>query len=346
VKRPTVLLLSLLLGGCQLGYYGHLVSGHRQLMAARVPVAQVLEDPQLSPEIRHKLELSRTLRDFAATALALPVEDAYSDYVALGRDWATWNLFAAPPLSLAAKQWCYPIVGCASYRGYFDQQRADRDADKLRANGLEVYAGGAIAYSTLGWFDDPLTTPMLAGSDAGFAELLFHELAHRRFYLKGDTRFNESLATAVGRAGARQWLVSQGQDEAPLLARFAEREAARQQVLGLVGNTRDALSRLYQSDLEDAEKQQRRDQLRAQLRRDYLDALAVTPALAGYRHWFDGPLNNAQLATLADYEALVPGFNALLEQCEDDWACFWQAVERIAAEPAEQRNHRLENPDA
>lgn len=337
-----MLLASVLLAGCQLGYYGHLVGGHTRLMLDREPVEELLARDDLPAELRQRLQLAQQLRSFAARELALPVEGAYADYVALERDWITWNLFAAPPLSLQPHSWCYPVIGCANYRGYFDQARAGRDAEKLRDKGLEVYASGAIAYSTLGWFDDPLTTPMLAGSELWFAELLFHELAHRRFYLKGDTRFNESLATSVARAGVRRWLASEPQRLAEAGMQMAQHEAARQQVLELVAGTRTALEALYASTLPEADKLARRDALRAELRQRYRAALAENPALAGYQRWFDGPLNNAQLNTLADYEGWVPGFDAVLAACDGDWACFWHEVERIADLPAEQRQALLE----
>lgn len=337
-----MLLASVLLAGCQLGYYSHLVGGHTRLMLDREPVEELLARDDLSSELRQRLQLAQQLRSFAARELALPVEGAYADYVALERDWITWNLFAAPPLSLQPHNWCYPMIGCANYRGYFDQARAGRDAEKLRGKGLEVYASGAIAYSTLGWFDDPLTTPMLAGSEFWFAELLFHELAHRRFYLKGDTRFNESLATSVARAGVRRWLASEPQRLAEAAMQMAQHAAARQQVLELVAGTCTALEALYASTLPEADKLARRDALRAELRQRYQAALAENPALAGYQRWFDGPLNNAQLNTLADYEGWVPAFDAVLAACDGDWACFWTEVERIADLPAEQRQALLE----
>lgn len=340
-----MLLATMLLTGCQLGYYAHLAGGHTRLMLDRVPVDEVLAGDDLPPELRQRLQLAQQLRAFAASELALPVGGAYADYVALERDWITWNLFAAAPLSLEPYRWCYPVIGCANYRGYFDQARAGRDAEKLRGKDLEVYASGAIAYSTLGWFDDPLTTPMLAGSELWFAELLFHELAHRRFYLKGDTRFNESLATAVARAGVRRWLATEPQRLAEAGRQMAAHEAARQQVLELVAAARTALDALYASPLPEADKLARRDALRAGLRQDYQAALAENPGLAGYQRWFAGPLNNAQLNTLTDYEGWVPGFDAVLAACDEDWACFWQEVERIADLPAEQRQALLEKHD-
>lgn len=354
VRYVVALLVAVIVGsaltGCRHlpGYYGHLIGGHTDLMRARQPVAQALANPDTPEAIRHKLVLSEQLRRFAQVQLQLPVEGAYSEYVSLDREWATWNLFAAPPLSLSPKQWCYPVVGCASYRGYFDQARAERYAQTLREQGFEVYAGGAIAYSTLGWFDDPLTTPMLAGSDAWFAELLFHELVHRRFYLKGDTRFNESLATAVAREGVRRWLGQADQVRDDSAVKEAQdsmlrRDAAREHVMALVDETREMLMSLYQSEQTDSDKIAQRDEMRAELRQAFSLALAENPDLAGYQRWFEGPLNNAQLNTLADYEGWVASFDVMLSGCEGEWPCFWQEVEQIAALPAEQRTAALQS---
>jgi predicted aminopeptidase len=351
--RCCVALLAAILVGSALtgclhlpGYYGHLIGGHTKLMRAREPITQVLANPTTPDPIRHKLALSEPLRQFAQEQLLLPVEGAYSEYVSLDREWATWNLFAAPPLSMSPKQWCYPVVGCANYRGYFDQARAERDAQTLRKQGLEVYAGGAIAYSTLGWFDDPLTTPMLAGSDAWFAELLFHELVHRRFYLKGDTRFNESLATSVAREGVRRWLALGGASDSALKEAqdsMRRRDAAREHVLALVNEAREMLMSLYQSKQADSDKIALRDEIRAELRQAFALALAENPDLAGYQSWFDGPLNNAQLNTLADYEGWVVSFDVMLSGCDGEWSCFWQKVEQVAALPTEQRTAALQS---
>lgn len=353
----AVAIATITLTGCHLpGYYGHLIGGHTELMRARQPLADVLANPATPESIQHKLVLSEQLRQFAQVQLHLPVDGAYSEYVTLDRDWATWNLFAAPPLSLSPKQWCYPVVGCASYRGYFDQMRAERDAQKLRDQGLEVYAGGAVAYSTLGWFNDPITTPMLAGSDVWFIELLFHELVHRRFYLKGDTRFNESLATAVAREGVRRWLahdkaagdevrnqVSHAQALKEAEDSMLRRDAAREHVLALVDETREMLMSLYQSEQTDSDKMALRDEMRADLRQAFSVALADNPDLSGYQRWFDGPLNNAQLNTLADYEGWVAAFDVMLWGCGGEWPCFWQKVEQIARLPAEQRTAQLQS---
>ena len=322
------------LAGCQSGYYLHVSRGHLELMAARQPVSKVLAGTAITPAQREQLELSAALLDFAGTELALPADRVYRDYVALQHDWVVWNLFAAPEFSLTPHQWCYPLLGCAGYRGYFSLSRADREQQRLEANGLEVYGAGAIAYSTLGWFRDPLTSAMLQGDDLWFAELLFHELVHRRFYLKGDTRFNESLATAVAREGVRRWLAAHGDPQRIQI--MEQRDAARRQFLQLVATARQELQQLYQSGVDRPTLRAGKQDIAAALRQRYQQALVQTPALAGYQDWFAGPLNNAQLNMVSDYHDQVPLFDAALLECGGHWPCFWRQVKKLARlSPAE-----------
>lgn len=323
--RALLLVLPLWLVGCQsLGYYPHLAGGHLALMRARVPLEQArLEQP---PAVAAALAEVAAIRQFAAIEMGLPVGDAYRHYVPLQRPWVVWNLVAAPADQLAPVQWCYPLIGCASYRGFFDPARAERSAARWQAQGLEVYGGGAIAYSTLGWFDDPVTAPMLAGNSWDRAELLFHELTHRRLYLPGDTAFNESLATAVGREGARRFSARQGVGVAPRPGA----EAARTQVLEWVAHARQTLQALYQSQPDAEALEAGKRAVQQQLRQRYAEALPQQPALTAWQRWFAGPLNNAQLASLQDYTQWVPAFDRLLLQCGGRWSCFWTGVDQLA----------------
>lgn len=336
IKPQHALLLALLLlSGCQAGYYGHLARGHLDLMSSRQPVERVLAGSSLTGHQRTLLTLSDELLAFAADELALPAERVYRHYVALEQDWVVWNLFAAPRYSLTPHSWCYPVAGCAGYRGFYTRSRADREQRRLEAQGLEVYGAGAIAYSTLGWFRDPLTSAMLQGDDLWFAELLFHELVHRRFYLKGDTRFNESLATAVAREGVRRWLAVHG--EPARMQVLAERDQARALFLALVGGTREALQALYGSGVDEPQMRAGKAAIIARLRHDYAEASQRQPGLAAYREWFDGPLNNAQLNMVSDYHDQVPLFDVALLECGGDWSCFWREVKRLSRLPAAQR---------
>lgn len=336
-----------LLVGCQAGYYSHLARGHLSLMAAREPVEKVLSREDLDPQRRQQLELSQALLDFAGNELGLPADKVYRDYVELPEDWVVWNLFAAPEFSLTPHTWCYPVAGCAGYRGYFDRQRAARDQQRFEDQGLDVYGAGAIAYSTLGWFRDPLTSAMVSGDDVWFAELLFHELVHRRFYLKGDTRFNESLATAVAREGVRRWLALQGEallhEASSRAALLARRDESRSLFLTLIGDTRAELDTLYRSGQPEPVMREAKAAIFEGLRQRYRQMLTNNPGLAGYQSWFDGPLNNATLNMVSDYHDQVPAFDALILRCGGHWPCFWEEVTRISRLPPTQRAAFIES---
>lgn len=338
--RLFAVALCLLLGGCQAGYYWHLARGHLALMGERRPVAEVLADGDLAAGEREQLRLAGDILDFAERELALPADGSYRDYVALERDWVVWNLFAAPPFAMEPRRWCYPVAGCAAYRGYFDRQRAERKARALRDQGLEVYGTGAVAYSTLGWFDDPLTTPMLQRNPAGLAELLFHELAHQWLYVADDTRFNESLATAVAAEGTRRWLARR--DDDTLWQQWLAQQTAREAVVARVRRTRDTLGALYQSDLPETAMRAAKTAEQQALRDWFERTRTELPELAPWAAFFRGPLNNAQLNTLLDYNDHVPAFNQLLLECGGLWRCFRGRVEALAGLDPEKRQRLLD----
>ena len=342
VSRVLLLsLFALAFTGCQAaGYYWHLASGHAAIMGDRQPLEEALASEGLAPRERALLEQVPDMLAFARDELAMPTGRAYRQYVALDRNWTVLNLVAAPEFSMEANQWCYPLTGCLGYRGYFDPARAEREAERLRAQGLEVYRGGAVAYSTLGWFADPILSPMLHQDLPYLAELLFHELAHRRFWLPGDITFNESLATSVGREGARRWLAARGHRKA--VETVEQRAVARRMLAAMVEDTRDQLKALYDSGADEATMRARRQVIVDRLRDDFRQGMEVEPALARWASWMDGPLNNAQLNSFSDYHRWVPAFDRLLRDCDGDWPCFWAQVEEVAALPRAEREHFLE----
>lgn len=340
--RYFILLVTLsLLSGCQLGYYGQAVKGHWSLMRQRQPVTQVLADPATDETLASRLRLSQQVLVFSGDRLGLPADGVYQDYVPLQRDAVVWNVLAAPPLSLEPRTWCYLVVGCVSYRGYFNREDAQQKADELAEQGDDAYLSGATAYSTLGWFNDPLTTPMVARSRLALVELLIHELVHRRLYIQDDTRFNESLATLVARQGTRAFMASHPA-LAPERESWQRRHRARRAFVKLVGETRKALQALYQSDHPDAAKRRGKSELITQLRRRYEARRERVPELAAYQGFFAGPLNNAQLNGVSDYHGWVPAFADLFQHCRRDWPCFWREVEKLGKMPPGQRQQKLE----
>ena len=333
--------------GCStVGYYAQSLGGHLDLMQRARPVADWVADPATPPALRERLQLSQQMRGFAVTELALPDNASYRRYADLGRGAAVWNVVAAPELSLTLKTWCYPLMGCVGYRGYFDLAEAQAEAQSLRAAGWEVGVYGVPAYSTLGWTDwvggDPLLNTFVNGSEAALARLMFHELAHQVVYVDHDTAFNESYATAVERLGLARWQVATGRAaEDPMLSR------RRDEFRAITRRTRAALAALYASDATDAVKRERKAALMAAMRAE-VGSLKADPASAwagfsGYDDWF-AKANNATLALQEAYDGGVPAFERLFEQQGRDFARFHAEVRRIAALPAAERRATLPLP--
>lgn len=343
MRISSLLLVTVLLAsGCSnFEYYSQAVGGHLDIMNRREPVAEILADPASSPELRRRLEDSQLMRDFASTELALPRNDSYRSYVDLNRPYVVWNVFATPELSLTPEEWCFLIIGCVSYRGYFAEADAHTMAEQLAAEGLDVYVGGATAYSTLGWFDDPLTTPMLNRGDMGLAGLMFHELAHQQLYVKGDSAFNEAFASTVEEMGMRRWLEATGPENLPL---YERRLAIKKGFLALVARTRDALGELYSGSLTDETKRIRKMEIVAGMRADYAGLKASWDGYSGYDRWFSGEINNAKLAAVAIYRELVPEFMRWFAACDGDFARFYSAMAIIAELELDRRQEVLRGP--
>ncbi len=343
-RLAALLLLLSLLPACSTArFYGQILQGQGELMRRARPVSAVLADPAAKPRLKDKLRTTRDLLAFARSELHLPARGQYERYSDLGRRYSVWVVFAAPEFSLEAHTWWYPLIGSLKYRGYFRESLAEQEAARLRARGLDVFVGGVEAYSTLGWLRDPLLNTFIGRPDAELAELLFHELTHQRLYLPGDTDFNEALATAVGREGARRWLRARGRQAE--LAEYERDLRTEHALVGEVLRSRAELQALYaRRDLDEAARRQGKqaafDRLRQRLQalnRRQAGALALD-------RWFAKPVNNARLNTLAAYHDLVPGFEALLRRHGGDLPAFYRAVAALRWQPAEQRRaflHRL-----
>jgi predicted aminopeptidase len=337
-----LLLLATLATACStLGYYSQSASGQLGVMARRQPVEDLIRDPATDPQLRHRLQTVQSIRRFATDALALPDNGSYTLYADIERPYVVWNVFAAPELSLELQTWCYPFAGCVAYRGYFDKQAAERFASKLRRQGLDVYTGGVAAYSTLGWFDDPVLSTVIDYSEARLAGLIFHELAHQQLYLPGDTAFNESFATAVELAGVDAWLQRRGDAGA---ARAYRREHARRSAFhALVAGSRQLLQQAYAADSTDEKKRAEKRRLIADLRARYAAVRRDWGGAGDFDAWFAGDLNNARLAATAAYREHLPAFQRLLQENGGDFAAFYAAAAGIAAMPEDNRIRRLQS---
>jgi len=310
------------------------------MLSAARPIPQWLSDPDTPPQLRQQLELAQKIRAFASQQLALPDNASYTRYADLHRSSAVWNVFAAQELSLELKTWCYPLFGCASYRGYFRQSDAEALARELSAQGLDVFVAPVPAYSTLGWFSDPLLNTFVNWPEPQLAGLIFHELAHQLLYVSDDTRFNESFATAVEREGVRRWV--QARDDPRLRELYAQEQAHQADLAALLEQARADLRQAYASSAPATERRQRKEQILAQLQAQYL-ALRDTrwDGYDGYDGFFRAPWNNARLAALAAYQDDVPAFEALLAREHRDLPSFYREVKKLADMAPEKRNARL-----
>jgi predicted aminopeptidase len=337
----AVATLGALAGCADLGHLTQSVGGHLALLRQARPVDDWLADAATPPALRERLQLAQRLRAFAVSELALPDNASYRRYADLGRAAAVWNVVAAPELSLTLKTWCYPVMGCVGYRGYFSREAAQAQADALRGQGWEVFVYGVPAYSTLGWSNwlggDPLLNTFALGGEAELARLLFHELAHQVAYAEGDTAFNESFATAVERLGLARWQASHG-GATPDEAAAARR---RDDFLALTRRSRGALAALYASGAPLPEQRQRKAALMDELRAAHA-ALKAGPwaGHGGYDAWL-ARANNAALALQAAYDGQVPAFERLFEREGADFARFYAQVRRLAALPAAERHATL-----
>jgi len=350
-RRGAALLAGLLLAGCaqgggELGYYWQSLHGHLQLMGAAQGLDDWLARPDTPPALRERLLLARRARAFAVRALHLPDNASYQRYADLQRASAVWNVVAAGPYSLQLHTWCFPVVGCVGYRGYFDQQDAQAEAARLAAQGLEVDVYGVPAYSTLGAMNwaggDPLLNTFVHWQEGDFVRLLFHELAHQVVYADGDTLFNESFASAVGRIGSAAWLQEEASPEAR--AAFAASEARREDFRALTRATRARLAEIYGKNEAPTLDTKALEAMKKEAMKDFRSRYAALaerwhapPAQrAGYDRWV-AKANNASFAAQAAYDELVPAFEALFAQSGSDWPRFYDAVRKLAGQSAPER---------
>ncbi len=364
---PAVVAISIvpLLGGCSLPYYWQAVTGQVSLLSRRVPIEAVIEDPQTDAQTRDALRTVLEVRRFAMDELGLPHNRSYSTYVNLdggsagpapgeagsaGGDAssgaghrrvsnsAVWIVVAAEEFSIDPRTWCYPFAGCVSYRGYFNEAAARRYAARLKDEGLDVAVGGAAAYSTLGYFADPVVSSMIGGPEFWTVELILHELAHQKFYFRGDSDLNEAFATTVAEYGTQRWLMRSG--DAETLAAYGQQAYVQAQFAELIARQKEKLRAIYSGPGSADEKRRAKEAAFETLRSEYT---ALKPAWKGrvnYDAWFARPLNNAHIASVATYRYWVPGMLRLLESRGLD--AFYAEVEALAALDADERRLRLQ----
>jgi predicted aminopeptidase len=318
------------------GYYTQAAVGQGRILLTREPVEAVLADPATPAKLRQQIATALAITAFAESAIGLPLDDRYTTFVETGRDAVVYNVVAAPEFSLEPLRWCYPIVGCVPYRGYFRRDKAEAEASKLRAEGYDVLVGGVAAYSTLGWFRDPLMDTFIHWPEGQLANLLIHELTHGKVWVEGDAVFNESLASFVGDAGALQWLA----DKSSVRAAYVESEAAESAFTSFIEQLRRTLDVIYAGAADQGAKRLQRsaaiDAWRACYRR-HRDVLGG----GRYDNTVATRLNNAFLASRRTYDRYLPAFARLFEASAAEWPRFFAEVDRLAKLPQSEREAML-----
>jgi predicted aminopeptidase len=318
-----------LLASCStLGYYTQAAQGQLELLSDSRPIDDWIADPGTSTKLRHRLETARQIRRFAVSEMALPDNNSYKNYTALKRQYVLWNVVATPELSLHPLEWCFPVAGCVDYRGYYDKTAAYDYAKELQEQGNDVEVGGVAAYSTLGWFSDPLISTFINYPDGELARMIFHELAHQIVYAPGDSQFNESFASTVEEVGVERWMERFGNPQ--MREAYARYQSRKHDFLALLMKYRKALEQNYALvDRSDAEKRVVKARLFQELKDEYQVLKGNWGGYSGYDRFFEQPLSNAHLASIATYEDFVPAFRALLKK-EGNFPRFYKEVKRLS----------------
>jgi predicted aminopeptidase len=325
------------LSGC---YLMQATVGQYRVLHARAPIDALIADPATDPKLRARLSEVHAAREFASRELALPDNSSYRSYADIGREFVVWNVVAAPEFSLQPRHWCFPVVGCVAYRGYFHERQARDLALALEARGFDVVVEGVPAYSTLGKFADPVLSSMLRYDDDELVATLFHELAHQLIYVKNDSSFNEAFATAVEEEGLKRWLAQRG--AAQRIDAFRLEQQRETALLALLAPARARLAALYESGTPLAEMRAAKQSILAQLAAD-IRALERREGVhyGVYDEWMARGLNNAQLASIATYYDCVPGFERLLAAQQGDLPRFYAAVRALADQSRDERHAQL-----
>ena len=339
LKRSIFIAIIACCSGCsQLAYYSQAVKGQWQIVNNRQPIEALIEDTTTPAELRKRLEFVREVRNFASTELGLPDNKTFRYYSDLGRSHVVWNVIATPQFNVQPKTWCFPVAGCVAYKGYFSEEDAALLEQSLIKQGFDTFSYGVGAYSTLGWFTDPVLNTFINYSDLSLVGLIFHELAHQVVYVKNDSAFNEAFATAVEYAGVEKWI--EQNLTADQVIDYRQRRDNQTAINNMVLEFRKELAQLYEDKAESPNLAELKLQRFSQLRLRYEEVKKNNKNTPYYDWWFKQELNNAHLTALATYHDLVPGFLKQLKQ-STSFKSFYEIVSEIAKRDKKERDHWL-----
>ena len=350
IAKPLVLVavMSLLAGCTTVGYYSQIVSGHMRIVMGKRPLAEIVSDESINDSVKRRLDLAQRARLFGIEQLNLPDNESYTSFYDTGQEYVTWNVIAAEEFSLNPYTWCFPIAGCVAYRGYYAEEDAKAYAEGLAKEGFDVTVTGATAYSTLGWFEDPLLNTMLERSDPSIASLLFHELAHQQLYVGDDSTFNESFASFVEEEGLRLWQENEERlypeiDQSAMARELDARKQRQDDFIALLTDTRDDLAEIYESESTPEVMRQKKKQRFEQMLVEYEALKESWGGYHGYDQWFSQDLNNARLVAVATYNDYIPAFEVLFKESGSSFEQFYVAALELSKLPLEERTLKMQD---
>lgn len=337
------ILLAVLLGGggCRtVAYYQQAVTGQCEMLRGQRAIDALIEDNATDPALRRQLQLVQELRAFARDELGMTPGKNYTRYRDLQRPYAVWVVCAAPEFSTRLKSWWYPVVGHFSTRGFFREPAARAEAARLRAQGLDVFVGGAPAYSTLGWFNDPVLNTFIHYPEEQLAELLFHELAHHHLFLAGDTTFNESYATALAEIAVARWLEKR---HGPTRRdKWLARCQRAHRFHALLFTTQKKLKKIYATTQPPDKKRAAKTAAFAEMKTELQTLSRTDTAFAKLAQWAERPINNATLGAIAVYNHRVPAFRNLFEQSGATFPAFYRELRQLMKLDTSAREAKLD----
>ena len=325
LQLSSILAAILILPSCQtLQFYGQAINGEMEILRKSRASDSVIADPDTSPDISRQLEKVERMRRFAMDHLALPADECFGKYADIGRPHVVWVIYATPEFSMGPKTWSYPVVGKMDYRGYFRERDAENLADQLRRDGHDVYVGGVDAFSTLGWFHDPVLNTFINYPDIHLAETIFHELTHLEVFRRGDTVFNESLAEVVAEEGVKRWLQHEGRLDD--LNKYEQLLVRRREFYQEIDRSRASLETLYASGKPAAEMRREKAAILGELH-DQFRELHERWGGRGLEAWLQENINNGHIVSLRIYSDQMPEFRALLKESGGDFARFFKTAD-------------------
>jgi predicted aminopeptidase len=331
--RRTLLLAALLLlaPGC---HAAHLTGGQLSIWWGREPIEEVLESGDVTPDHMEKLRLVQKARLFAIETIDLKRTDSYTYFFDTGEGYPAWNVSASLPDAFASYVWWFPVVGHIPYAGFFDPRLAVLEARRLAAEGYDTITLPVPAYSTLGWFDDPVFSSMLDDPEETLVSTVIHEMAHATVWVDGDVTLNENLAQFIGDRGAEAFFFARGGKDDPALVEARRQKRDTERFTSAVLELKDELSRVYEATGKRSSKLAFKQRAITAFRRRYLHELRPHLSDDSWDWVLDSRIdfNNAVLLTFARYHGDEELFSALFERCGGDLRELVRALQELAEE--------------